>query len=57
MPISNNVRWILQGHKNNTYNLTVIRLGFLRVVFSGEDGRGGGQFDPFPHILRTTNLI
>ena len=30
-------------------NLTLIRLGFLRVVFTGG---GGGQFDPPPLIFQ-----
>ena len=30
------------------HSLTLIRLGFLRVAFSGEEGGGGRQFDrPF----------
>ena len=35
-------------------NVTLIRLGFLRVFFSWE----GGQFDPhFLHVSRRINLI
>ena len=31
--------------------LTLIKLGFLRVVFSGGGG-GGGQFDPSPSYFK-----
>ena len=31
--------------------LTLIKLGFMRVVFSGGGG-GGGQFDPSPSYFK-----
>ena len=42
------------GNRTNlvpTSILTLIKLGFLRVVFSGGGG-GGGQFDPSPSYFK-----
>ena len=47
------------GAAHDICNLTLIRLGFLKVVFRWGVGVGG-QFDPLPlpfHISRRTYLV
>ena len=37
---------------NSNNELTLVRLGFLKAVFSGGRGGGGGQFDSLLYLKK-----